>query len=41
MGRRLKGRNLLGCSGAVSLHLHFRVLSDINRFQINKTGFET
>ena len=32
---------LLGCSGAISLHLHFRVLSGINRFQTNETGFET
>ena len=30
-----------GCSGAISHHLHFRVLSGINRFQINETGFET
>ena len=40
-GRPLKGRNILGCSGAISLHLHFRILSGINRFQINETGFET
>ena len=40
-GRPLKGRNILGCSGAISLHLHFRVLSGVNRFQINETGFET
>ena len=26
---------------AISLHLHFRVLPGINRFQINVTGFET
>ena len=40
-GRPLKGRNILGCSGAISLHLHFLVLFGINRFQINETGFET
>ena len=37
--RPLKGRNILGCSGAVSLH--FLVVSGINWFQINETGFET
>ena len=31
---------ILGCSGAISLHPHFRTLSGINRFQINETGFE-
>ena len=41
MGRPLKGRNILGCSGAISLPLHFRVLPGINRLQINETGFET
>ena len=41
MGHPLKGRNILGCSGAISLHQHFRVLSGINRFQINETGFQT
>ena len=41
MGRPLNGRNILGCSGAISLHLHFRVLSGLNRFKINETGFET
>ena len=40
-GRPLKGRNILGCSGAISLHLHFRVCPGINRFHINETGFET
>ena len=34
-------RNILGCSGAISLHLPFRVLAGISRFQINETGFET
>ena len=34
-GRPLKDRNILGCSGAISLHLHVRVLPGINRFQIN------
>ena len=39
-GRPNKGRNILGCSGAISLHLYFRVLSGKNRFQINETGFQ-
>ena len=41
LGRPLKGRNILGCFEAISLHLHFRVLPGINRFQIIETGFET
>ena len=41
LGRPLKGRNIRRCSGAISLHLHYRVLSGINRLQINETGFET
>ena len=41
MGRPLKGSNILGCSGAISSHLHFRVFSGINRFQGNETVLET
>ena len=41
IGRPLKGRNILGCSWAISLHLHFRVLYGTNRFQINESGFQT
>ena len=36
-----QGSHIPGCSGAISLHLHFRALPGINRFQINETGFET